>query len=208
METINYNKKTLQILDNLDKSNKKPKLLLHACCGICLIYPLDFLFDYFDITVFYSNSNIYPKEEFEKRYDTLSGYLDLFKNHFNNQIKLIKAPYDHETYMKDLRPYANEKEGGIRCELCYEKRLREAFEYAKKNNFDFVCTTLTSGRQKPSQKINQIAKKLEEEYAPIKYLYSDFKKNGGTEKGTKKAKSLNLYFQNYCGCEYSIWKKD
>lgn len=204
MNKVNYYLKSLQILNILEKSgDKKPKLLLHACCGICMIYPLDFLYPYFDITIYYSNSNIYPIEEFEKRFETLKQYLSLYDEHFNHEIKVVKGSYDHTNFLADLKDFALEPEGGKRCEICYEKRIREAFIYAKDHNFDYVCTTLTSGRQKPSQKINEVAEKVSKEFPDIKYFYSDFKKKAGGEIGTARAKSLNLYLQHYCGCEFS-----
>lgn len=45
------------------KKSYVPTLLLHSCCGPCSSYCLEYLSNYFKITVFYYNPNIYPKEK-------------------------------------------------------------------------------------------------------------------------------------------------
>ena len=195
-----------ELLKIVEKCMEKPKLLIHVCCGPCSIFPLKFLSNFFKISVLFYNPNIYPNTEFEKRYNTLLEYINILKNE-NIDIKVIKGEYNHKEYMKDLLPLKGEKEGGKRCFLCYEKRLRETFILARKNNFDYVCTVMTSSRQKSSKIINQIAEKLSSEFKDIKYFYSDFKKHGWSEEGYKKARDLGLYLQEYCGCEFSINNK-
>jgi predicted adenine nucleotide alpha hydrolase (AANH) superfamily ATPase len=200
---INYYLKSQQIINNLDKKAAKTKLLLHACCGICMIYPLDYLTPYFDVTIYYSNSNIFPNEEFERRYATLCEYLEIFFQKTGIRVNSIKANYNHETFVQDLLPYKDLPEGEERCFICYTKRMDEAFKYADENGFDFFTTTLTVSRQKDSQVINHIAEKLQKNYFNCKYFYSDFKKNAGGEIGNKRAKDLGLYMQHFCGCEFS-----
>lgn len=195
-----------ELLKIVENCKEKPKLLIHVCCGPCSIFPLRFLSNFFKISVLFYNPNIYPNSEFEKRYNTLLEYINILKNE-NINIEVIKGEYNHIEYMKDLLPLKNEKEGGKRCLLCYEKRLRETFILASKNNFDYVCTVMTSSRQKSSKIINQIAEKLSSEFKDIKYFYSDFKKHGWSEEGYKKARDLGLYLQEYCGCEFSINNK-
>ena len=204
MNKINYYNVSQQIIKSFKEGSKKPRLLLHACCGICSIFPLDYLSPYFDITIYYTNSNIYSIEEFNKRFEVLKNYLDLLQKEKNICVSLEKVPYDHEKFMQDLLPYKDSKEGGERCFLCYTKRMAEAYDYAEENKFDYFTTTLTVSRQKDSQVINHIAEKLEKEHFYTKYFYSDFKKHAGGEIGTKKAKDLGLYIQDFCGCEFSL----
>ena len=107
-------------LDLLEKANKKPKLLLHACCGPCFTIPHEILKDHFDITILYNNSNIYPEEEYNRRLNELKRYLaDL-----ESSIHVIEVPYDNDLYNKDLEMYAEEKEGHNRCRVCFKKRLK------------------------------------------------------------------------------------
>ena len=196
---INYYKRSLKELDNIKRMDHKPKLLLHACCGPCACHPLEELNDYFDITVYYANSNIYPESEYQRRRDELvQKVIPFFPG-----VKVVVPPYANQAYTQKLAPYAKEKECGKRCWLCYELRLRETFDYADANGFDYVCTVLTISRMKDSQVINQIAALVAKDYPSIQYFYSDFKKCDGITKGNAIARQLGLYRQDYCGCVYS-----
>ena len=201
MNKLNYHNELLKIIDSLDY---RPKLLLHACCGVCLTYPLEFLKEKFDITIYYYNSNIYPESEYNRRYNELLHYLDLSNN---TNINVIEAPYENKSYNKLLSKYGEEKEGGKRCSLCFNLRLEASYKYASINNYDYVTTIMTVSRHKNSQVINKIGLELSKIYPNTKYLYSDFKKGDGTLIGSQMADSYNLYRQDYCGCIYSYNEK-
>ena len=165
-------------LDLLEKANKKPKLLLHACCGPCFTIPHEILKDHFDITILYNNSNIYPEEEYNRRLNELKRYLaDL-----ESSIHVIEVPYDNDLYNKDLEMYAEEKEGHNRCRVCFKKRLKEGFEYAMNHGYEYYGTVMTISRYKNAQDINKIGEELQKNYPTVKWLYADFKKNDGYEK--------------------------
>lgn len=192
---MNYNKVMEEVINSLDY---KPKLLLHACCGICSSAVLERLNNYFDITILYYNPNTYPESEFEKRYNTLMEMIEKM----NMNITVLKPIYNPNEFYNISKGLEEEKEGGVRCTKCYYMRLRETAKYAKKNNFDYFCTTLSISPYKDSEKLNKIGKVLENEYS-IKYLYSDFKKKDGYKRSNEIAKEFNLYRQDYCGCEFS-----
>ena len=192
----NYNLIMEDIINNL---NNKPKLLLHACCGVCSSSVLERFYPYFDIYILYYNPNIYPKEEYIKRLNTLKQLL----KETNTNIKLMEIGYDDQTFYNEIKGLENEKEGGRRCSKCFYLRLKKTAEIAIKNNFDYFTTTLSVSPYKDSQKLNKIGKILEEKYN-IKYLYSDFKKKEGYKRSNELAKNYNLYRQNYCGCEFSL----
>ena len=195
----NYHKILEKELQNIKISGKKPKLLLHACCGPCFTIPHEILRDYFDITILYNNSNIYPKEEHDRRLNELKKYLvDLGVN-----IKVIETKYDNDLYNLDLEPRASDKEGHERCRICFAKRLKEGFEYATKHHFDYFGTVMTISRYKNAQDINKIGENLQKDYPTVKWLYADFKKNDGYEKSLIIIKEHEMYFQEYCGCKYS-----
>lgn len=194
-EKINYAQVLEDIISNLDY---RPKLLLHSCCGPCSSYVITYLQDYFDITILYYNPNIEPKEEYEKR---KQEQIRLIKE-LNNNIKLLDIDYDNETYRSYVKGYEKEKEGGLRCHLCYELRLDKTALVAKDNNYDYFGTTLTVSPYKNAQVLNKIGEKLQEKYN-IKYLYSDFKKKDGYKKSIELSKKYNLYRQDYCGCLFS-----
>ena len=202
---INYYLKSLDEIDSIKEEYKdrKPTLLLHSCCGPCACFPLTFLCPIFDVTILYNNSNIYPLEEYDRRLNELKKVLEFIKRDYGYEINLIEVKYNHDEYMKDLEPFKDQKEGSSRCVLCYTKRMKEAYDYAEANNFDFFTTVMTISRQKNSQILNKIGKSLEEAHSKTRYFYSDFKKNKGIDIGQEMAKEYSLYRQLYCGCEYS-----
>ena len=196
---INYQKEQQKLLKNLNNIGKKPTLLLHVCCGPCFTYPYELIKDYFDITIIYNNSNIYPEEEYNRRLNELKKYLiDI-----NSGIKVIEFPYDNATYNIDLEPYANQREGMDRCRVCFRKRLSQAIDYAEEHGFDFVGTVMSISRFKNSQDLNKIGFELAEG-KKVKWLPADFKKNGGYEKSLDIVRQYKMYFQHYCGCKFSI----
>lgn len=197
---INYQEELDNLISGLDY---KPKLLLHSCCGPCSSYVLEYLNDYFDITVFFYNPNIYPEGEYNKR---LSDQKKLLKEMFIKPLKLIELPYNHDEYLSLVNGLENEKEGCKRCFVCYKLRLQKTAEYAKENKFDYFATTLTVSPYKNANKLNEIGKELEEELN-IKYLVSDFKKRNGYKRSIELSNKYDLYRQNYCGCEFSMPKE-
>ena len=103
----------------------------------------------------------------------------------------------------DLEPRASDKEGHERCRICFRKRLRQGFEYAAQNGFNYYGTVMTISRYKNAKDINTIGEELQKEYPTVKWLYADFKKNDGYEKSLIIIKEHEMYFQEYCGCKYS-----
>jgi epoxyqueuosine reductase len=188
-------------LNQIKQIQHKPTLLIHICCGVCSVYPLQYLRNYFNITIFFSNSNIYPYLEFEKRLNALNQYLNILND---DSIKLIVDKYDNDSYMKKLEHLKDEPEGGLRCKLCYELRMNESFKYANNHNYDYFTTVMSISNRKNAEWINEIGDKLDKIYPNTKYLYADFKKGNGINKNDELNRKLNLYHQNYCGCIYSI----
>ena len=194
---MNYQKELEKILDTLDKINK-PKLLLHACCGPCSSYVVEYLSKYFDITIYYYNPNIYPKEEYERRLDELKKFVNVF----NNNVKVIEELYKEDDYNNAVNGLEHLGEKSIRCYKCYEFRMNKAAIYAKENNYDYFTTTLSISPHKNSMWINEIGEKLQNK-CNIKYLFADFKKKEGYKRSLELSKKYNLYRQDYCGCKYS-----
>lgn len=204
-DNFKYYKMMMETLSKIDK-NQKPTLLLHSCCGPCNCYPMELLNEYFNITLYFNNSNIYPLEEYQIRLDELINYLDYFNKKENANINIIVTPYDNN-FCNLLSPLKDQKEGNERCKLCYKLRMQEAYLYAKEKGFDYFTTVMTISRQKSSKILNEIGEQLYSEDGPL-YLFSDFKKNKGIDKGLEIAKKLNMYRQKYCGCLYSMKKED
>lgn len=207
----NYQDFLLKTMQNLKKIEQKPKLLLHACCAPCSTACLETLSNNFDITIFFYNPNIHPKEEFDKRFEELLQFVKEKNSEDNalgvNQIKTLSLEYNPAEFFDCVKGLENEREGGARCERCFWLRLSKSAEIAKQNGFDYMTTTLTLSPHKNSQLLNTIGKELEKIYG-IKYLFSDFKKNDGYKKSIELSKKYNLYRQDYCGCVYSKLERE
>ena len=184
----------LVLEDTLKNINPGTKLLLHACCAPCSSYCIEYLSNYFEITIYYYNPNIDTDEEYEKRCNELKRFVSEFKTKY--PVHLVILPHLKEEYDREVVGLEDEPERGARCLKCYELRLRKSFEYAKANDFDYITTTLTLSPLKNSRVINEIGKKLEDEYN-FKYLYSDFKKKDGYKRSIVLSREYNLYRQDY-----------
>lgn len=194
----------------------RPCLLLHACCGPCSSYVLEYLVQYFDITVYYYNPNIYPATEYERRLQELKDLYKRFPPALEGHVNVVEAPYDPEEFYaavgtRQEPELAREAEKGERCRRCYEFRLRRAWEYASAHGFDYFCTTLSISPFKDAEKINVIGMALEGEGKLMEqggqtpaWLPSDFKKNNGFKRSLEISQEYNLYRQQYCGCIYSM----
>ena len=191
---INYDKLMQEEIETFD--GRKPKLLLHSCCGPCSTAVLERIMPYFDITVLYYNPNIEPLEEYERRKAT---QLQLLKE---LNIKFMDCDYENEKWRKVVEPLKDEPEGGKRCSVCFGLRLRYVALKAKQNNFEYFTSTLTVSPHKNSKLINLIGHQVGGNVG-VKYLYSDFKKREGYKRSIELCKKYCLYRQNYCGCLYS-----
>lgn len=196
----NYQKELEKKLVQLEKTGNVPTLLLHSCCAPCSSYVLEYLSEYFSITVFYYNPNIFPEEEFIKRIQEQDMLIQ--KLPVKHEIKLIAGNYDSERFYEMAKGLEQVPEGGERCFKCYELRLRKTAELAKAGGYDYFTTTLSISPLKNAQKLNEIGERLAEEYG-LQYLCSDFKKKNGYKRSTELSREYGLYRQDYCGCVYS-----
>lgn len=197
---MNFQTKCEEILESLSERRDKPSLLLHACCAPCSSYVLEYLTNYFKITILYYNPNIYPVEEYQRRLNELKKFLQ--DASFANSVTLVEDRYEQTEYYDAIKGLEMLGERTKRCYSCYELRMEEACKYAKNHNFDYFTTTLSISPYKNSEWINEVGMKLEEKYS-ISYLYADFKKKNGYKRSLELSKEYDLYRQDYCGCEYS-----
>lgn len=176
-----------------------PTLLLHSCCAPCSSYVLEYLSQYFSITLFYYNPNIYPPTEYEHRVEEQQRLIHSLPA--VHPISFCHGPYDSDRFYELTRGMENVPEGGERCFVCYEIRLREAAEMAKQLKLDYFTTTLSISPLKNAEKLNEIGERLAAEYG-IPYLNSDFKKRGGYQRSIELSHEYGLYRQDYCGCVF------
>lgn len=197
---MNYQRELEKLIERLGKEEKIPRLLLHSCCAPCSSYVMEYLSNYFEITVFYYNPNIYPESEYTKRIleqQTLIGEMKT-----QHPISFIAGNYDKDRFYEMAEGLEQLKEGGERCFRCYELRLRESARLAREVGFDYFATTLSISPLKNAAKLNEIGTRLAEEYG-VSYLPSDFKKKNGYKRSIELSAEYGLYRQDYCGCVYS-----
>ena len=200
MNKINYQKILEKELSIIENSKIIPKLLLHSCCAPCSSYVLEYLSNYFHISIFFYNPNISSEDEYYKRRDEQEKFIDSIDTKY--PISFFDKAYSPEEFYDSVKGLEKEKEGGKRCFKCFELRLDKTAQMAEKNSFDYFCTTLSISPLKNSSKINEIGENLEKIYK-TKFLKSDFKKKNGYKRSVELSKSHNLYRQNYCGCIFS-----
>lgn len=180
-------------------SNVKPenlkggKVLLHTCCAPCCAPSGERLInDGYEISLFYSNSNIFPREEYNKRLEEARRLAEIWK------VELIEDSWDHKEWLAFVRGFEKEPEGGKRCTKCFEFNLRRTAQKAKELGYPLYTTTLTLGPYKNSKMIFSIAEQFPG------FLEYNFKKKDGFLRSIELSNEYGLYRQNYCGCEFSF----
>lgn len=196
----NYQRELDEYISLADMENAVPTLLLHSCCAPCSSYVLEYMTQFFDITILYYNPNIYPPEEYNKRVIELEKLIEHMP--MRHKPHLIEGRYDPNEFFEMAKGLENTPEGGERCFKCYEMRLREAAKYARDLGLEYFTTTLTISPMKNAQKLNEIAESIEGEYG-VKALPSDFKKREGYKRSIELSHEYDLYRQDFCGCVYS-----
>ena len=198
---MNYQKELDKLIEKLQKEQRVPRLLLHSCCAPCSSYVLEYLSNYFEITVFYYNPNIFPENEYTKR--ILEQQMLIGDMKMKYPVSFLAGSYDRERFYEIAAGLEHLKEGGERCFKCYELRLEEAAKVAQDGGFDYFTTTLSISPMKNAEKLNELGKMIGKKY-DIEYLQSDFKKKNGYKRSIELSKTYNLYRQDYCGCEFSF----
>lgn len=206
-----------------EKSQRKPRLLLHSCCAPCSSAVLDHISSLFDITLFYYNPNISTKAEFDHRVSELKRLVQemgLDRKRTDEEgiehapIEVVVPVYDHSEFLKIAKGHEKDPERGERCHLCYRLRLEKtanmmkevrenhSYEGVPTDTFDYFCTTLTISPMKSSEVLNRIGEEVGAQYDDV-FLPSDFKKKGGYQKSIALSHEYQLYRQDFCGCEFS-----
>lgn len=200
MNKVNYQKLLDEIIMKNEREDITPSLLLHSCCAPCSSYTIEYLSQYFSITVLYYNPNISEQAEYEKRKSEQIRLINSMP--VKNKVDFLDCRYDSGEFFDIAKGYEDCREGGERCFRCYRLRLEKTAQIAKNNGFDYFCTTLSISPLKNAQKINQIGYETEKKYG-VAWLPSDFKKREGYKRSIELSRVFDLYRQNYCGCIYS-----
>ncbi len=232
----NYQKELDKLLNEITEKNgagteSAPRLFLHSCCAPCSSYVLEYLRQYFRITVFYYNPNITEDEEYRKRVAEQKRLIAAYNEKLPDAagkgpadgqgkgrnidgesisngrqqgyyIQVMEGDYEPQFFFEIAKGLEQCPEGGERCFACYELRLRETAKRAKAGGYDYFTTTLSISPLKNAAKLNEIGEKLAEEYG-VAWLPSDFKKRDGYKRSIELSREYGLYRQDYCGCVYS-----
>ncbi len=196
----NYQAMLDEILAAECTEEKRPSLLLHACCAPCSSYVLEYLTPYFDITLFFYNPNISPVEEHKMREEELRRLVR--EMGLSERVKILVGDYEPERFEEIAEGRKTLPEGGERCRECYRLRLAKTAKIAAEGGFDYFTTTLSISPHKNAAWLNEIGNE-EAEANGTKYLPSDFKKKNGYQRSCELSETYHLYRQNYCGCVYS-----
>lgn len=192
----NYQKELDDLIREMRQEGRRCKLLLHSCCAPCSSYVLEYLSGLFDMTLYFYNPNITEPEEYGKRLTEWKRLCASFP------VEIVEGAYEPEKFFVMAEGLEKLPEGGARCFLCYEMRMRAAASLAKEIGTDYFTTSLSISPHKNAAKINEIGERLAHEYG-VKHLPSDFKKKNGYKRSIELSKEYGLYRQNYCGCIYS-----
>ncbi len=194
-----YQRELETIIAHTDAAHP-PRLLLHGCCAPCSSYVLEYLSQYFEITLFYYNPNITSREEYALRVAEARRLTELLP--VRHPITFLEGEWDTDRFLEAVRGLEKEPEGGERCRVCFRLRLERAAEIAAAGNYDFFTTTLSISPLKNAALLNELGEAAGDKYG-VKHLPSDFKKRGGYQRSVALSKEYELYRQDYCGCAFS-----
>lgn len=197
----NYQKELEKIISQLEPAGETPRLLLHSCCAPCSSYVLEYLSQYFQITVFYYNPNITSEEEYRRRVEEQKRLISELPS--KHPIAFFEGRYEPERFFEAARGLESEREGGARCRKCFELRLSETAKLAKELQIPLFTTTLTISPLKNAQVLNEVGDQAAGEDPAVRFLHSDFKKRNGYKRSVELSGIYHLYRQDYCGCVFS-----
>ena len=196
----NYQQQLDHLIDGLAVEGDRPRLLLHACCAPCSSYVLEYLSQYFEITVLFYNPNIYPASEYDFRAEELARLIE--EMGLSDCVRLQMGRYEPHEFTDMAKGLELLPEGGDRCRKCYALRLAEAARIAASEGYDYYTTTLSISPHKNAEWINEIGEEMGALYG-VRHLPSDFKKKNGYKRSCALSEEYGLYRQDYCGCVFS-----
>ena len=200
MNKRNYQKEMDALIERCVREGRRPTLLLHVCCAVCASYVLAYLHRYFAVTICYYNPNITEESEYRYRYRELQRYVR--EAGLEDDVRFTEAAYQPEAFFAAVKGREDDREGGARCAVCFDQRLRYTAGLCRDGGYDYFATTLTISPLKNAEVINTIGERIAGELG-VRYLCSDFKKKEGYKRSIELSRQYVLYRQNYCGCVYS-----
>lgn len=197
---VNYQKELEKLIAALPQDAAPPTLLLHSCCAPCSSYVLEYLSQHFAITVDYYNPNISPETEYRLRAEEQRRLIAAMPTRW--PVQFLEGTYEPQVFYDAVKGLESCPEGGARCFICYELRLREAAARAKEGGYDYFTTTLSISPLKNAAKLAELGQTIGKEMG-VSYLPSDFKKKEGYKRSIALSHEYGLYRQDFCGCVFS-----
>ena len=192
--------------DNLQVPFDEKKVLLHTCCAPCSSAIIEHLLSFgIEPVIYYCNPNIYPFEEYQIRKNECTRYAESLG------LTIIDADYDHDAWLKGVKGMEDEPERGGRCLKCFRMRLLDTAEYASRNGYRVITTTLASSRWKSLDQINEagtwacemVSKNTDHGCNEVVWWDKSWRKGGLQERRNQIIKEYGFYNQLWCGCEFS-----
>ena len=175
------------------------KVLLHTCCAPCSSAIIECLMKH-GVTpiIYYSNSNIFPLEEYLIRKNECTRYAEALG------LEVVDDDYDHDAWRLEMKGLENEPERGGRCLKCFKYRLLRAARYAHEHDIKVLTTTLASSRWKSLEQIEEAGLWAVSQFPGLIFWAQNWRKGGLSERRIEIIKEFNFYNQKYCGCEFSV----
>lgn len=178
----------------------KEKILVHACCAPDALGSYESFCSDFLPVFFFFNPNIHPEEEYKKRLEEMNKVGELM------QVDVIEGEYLPDKWFYNVRAFKEEREGSLRCNICFAVRLYETAKKAKELGIKYFSTTLTISPKKNVEVINRIGRMIGKRMG-VEFVEKILRKKGGFEKSVLLSRKYNLYRQDYCGCIFSLEEK-
>lgn len=203
---VNWQKRLDLLIRGFRSRGVVPRLALHACCAPCSSYVLEYLSQYFDITLFYYNPNITDRSEYLRRVNEVRRLVAVLPA--VRPVSFAEGPYEPQAYLQAVKGLENEPEGGARCARCFMLRLEKTAAFAATMAASpgaevLFTTTLTISPLKNAGLLNETGIRAASAYPGIAWLDSDFKKRDGYKRSIQLSAQYGLYRQDYCGCAFS-----
>ena len=174
----------------------RPRILVHVCCAPDALYVFGLLKPDYEVTGFFANSNIQPREEYDLRLD------EARKVALDSGVGLIEDDYGPDSWTALTLKFKDEPEKGRRCDVCYALRLARTAARASREGFDAFTTVMSLSPWKKAAVLNRMGRQFAARYG-LAFLEADFKKKDGFKKSVDLSRAHGLYRQDYCGCVYS-----
>ena len=178
------------------------KVLLHTCCAPCSSAIIECLMQH-GITpvIYYSNSNIFPLEEYEIRKNECTRYAESLG------LEIVDDDYDHENWRQEMAGLEGEPERGKRCLKCFKYRLLRAARYAHEHGIKVLTTTLASSRWKSLEQIEEAGRFASMQFSDVIFWNQNWRRGGLSERRIEIIKKYDFYNQKFCGCEFSVTQR-